>query len=135
MSNKIGYFQVKTKNGTGYICVAMDRPPKDTTTLHTAAFSFCSPKDSFDKAMARKIAEGRLAITRHYFVSFNFIGPTKDAMKMALRCASETNMLPSWVRKPLESGNILFGLTDAEKQDTSWEFINSKDKKPEVFSL
>lgn len=62
---KICYFQAHTNDGVGYVCVALQRPPreaKDDDRVYTAGFSFCSPKDSkhFSKSKARTIALSRL---------------------------------------------------------------------------
>lgn len=60
---RIGYFQAKgyASNDTGYICVALKRPPKGSKSKdYSCAFSFCSPEDVFNKKLARKIALSRL---------------------------------------------------------------------------
>lgn len=66
------YFTVKPKHKVsghprqGFICMALECPPKDAAGEQTykAAFSFCSPEDKFQKAIGKKIATGRLLSER-----------------------------------------------------------------------
>lgn len=103
---RFGYFQAKTIDGTGYICVALYRPPKGSSEEHRAGFSFCSPKDFFNKSLARKIAVGRLE--NGCDVSFKSTASTKEACVEALRYARR---IPSWVVRAIKKQGLIVGLT------------------------
>lgn len=52
---------------TGYVCVRLERPPRDSnSTDYKASFSFCAPQDShkFSRPKARKIADSRMTTSR-----------------------------------------------------------------------
>ena len=128
-----GFFRAKLPNqlatkldgkDLGYVCVRLDRPPKDSdSTEYKASFSFCSPMDAPQipnkhfRALAKKIADSRMNTKRvPASITFNF---KKDGNKLpvifehALKIAMETpkpnkpekKMVPDWVlRSDLEYG-------------------------------
>ena len=59
---KSGYLRVVTPSGIGYVCVAVETLPKGVTGEYRSAFSFCSPKDKFDRKRAYRMARGRLEV-------------------------------------------------------------------------
>jgi hypothetical protein len=103
---RFGYFRVSTNRGPGYICIAMTRPPKGTQgELCHLGISFCSPKDCFNKKMARQIAEGRLF--KNPLTIEDIPGPSSQNMRTALQIALKDSA-PSWAKKT--ASRIYFGL-------------------------
>lgn len=121
-------FQQFPKGGTGYACVRLNLPPKESnSTKYKASFSFCSPADAPKqkhelnrnfRALSRKIADNRMNTTRvkaHVEFDFKRDETTKlpQIMKFALdQCveASKENgkaMAPQWV---ILSDKIEYGL-------------------------
>jgi hypothetical protein len=76
MDTTYGYFSLpvtdqytrgrKVKNGgKGYICIRVDRPPKNTEEYkYVATLSFCSPFDQFSKKFGRSVADRRMDFVR-----------------------------------------------------------------------
>ena len=115
---RFGYFQAVTPRGTGYICVALRRPTKELneTEPHHAAFSFCSPKDRFNKKLARMIATNRLEFSKkldcNWFVEFFTTAPNnKLATIKALESAIKKGRVPRWVDVAADRNKITVGLT------------------------
>lgn len=124
VSNNVryGYFRVKTRGRDGYITMAMIRPPKDRShNQYTVGISFCSPKDNFRKSLGRKVATGRLTVTKaeklsNYLVEFesreNYL---PKAFTTALEQAIKNGVVPSWAARAYKRGDVIFGLTANEK--------------------
>lgn len=116
--------------GTGYACVMLKRPPKNSKdTSYTASFSFCSPLDApktrqllnkHFKAKSKRIAATRMANMRvksavDLTLTKNENTKLPDLFKQALDAACKMqrpdkpnlNMVPSWVT---ESDKIEYGL-------------------------
>lgn len=115
---KFGYFQVHTPQGIGYVCIALFRPAKDSEEQHKAGFSFCSPKDKFNKSVARSMATGRLLLGSEYkyTIEFKSTAPNnKLAMLDALHFAIQNDILPGWfaksVKSPDSNRKVIIGLT------------------------
>lgn len=110
MQTKYGYFFIEAPfKRPGYITVAITRPDKeDPDQKHLASFSFCSPKDHFNKKIGRAIATGRLKTDR--VITLNLAGSVSEVVKEALNQAVMINQVPSWVRKAYLRGRIGFGL-------------------------
>ncbi len=109
---KYGYYRafVPGFKRPGYIVIALDRPNKeDTDQLHTVSFAFCSPKDSFNKALGRKIASGRLEKNAY---SISHRGTVSQVVEKAVSFALEKNIVPNWVQKSKKHGGLLFGRSD-----------------------
>ena len=128
---KIAYFQAHTKNGTGYVCIALKQPPKDETN-HTywGAFAFCSPKDSkkFSKRIARQTAITRLVENKLCMsVTYEQKAEKLNEVFSELLARSAVNIkhtkehsngklihfmiAPSWLIRALEKHQVQFGLT------------------------
>lgn len=59
------YIKVPTKKGNGYICLRVDRPAKDATDfVYRVSVAFCSPKDAFNRSIARSIMDSRMKDVR-----------------------------------------------------------------------
>lgn len=105
---RFGYFRVKTANGIGYACLALIRAEKDSGGNCKVGVSFCSPKDKFNKKMARKIAFGRLQAVP---VEFKDIpGSIFKDMYTALKHYVSTEKAPGWFSKQKEM--VFLGLND-----------------------
>jgi|SRR3989304_1125419 len=128
MSNtKFGYLKATVgKNKYGYVCIALQIPPKGTKPIDCkAGFSFCSPSDLFNKKIARKIAEGRLYVWKDNYIvkgfnprlRFTFI-PEKEPFSIidvfikALAILIFDNTVPKWLLKAAKESNIVFGLSE-----------------------
>jgi len=129
---RISYFTVHTNKGIGYVCVALLRPEKGSTSnSYRAAFSSYSPLDnkSFSKVNARNAAIGRLLCWRtdrkdvtgkqcetNPRLEFNYVDydiqtekklNLKDVFVQALNLAMHNRNVPSWVER---SSFIAYGL-------------------------
>ena len=116
MSNvKSGYIRVVTNSGVGYICVAVDMQPKGVAGEYKAAFSFCSPKDKFNRKIAYRMARGRLSVWNENETSplVRWIGSTQSisaGFLVALDVAIKDGRVPGWVARAVRSHKISFGL-------------------------
>ncbi len=127
---RFAYFKAQTSSGVGIICMALSRPPKDSSsTTYRAGFAFYSPNETeaFSKDRARKIALGRLNNWRlrcneleeiGYRLEFDFseCGDKLNlqevfAYGMKEMLATET---PRWAQKAFERGQLLVGLTEVK---------------------
>jgi hypothetical protein len=110
-TTKFGYFFTEslTSNKAGYITVAITRPSRETEDQqHLAAFSFCSPKDQFNKALGRKVAESRLKSKKALEIRMQ--GSVADVVEEAMHTAIREKLVPSWVAKAYKRELIGYGL-------------------------
>lgn len=110
---KFGYFVAKNNGSTGFVTVAMTRPPKeDQEQNHKVSFSFCTPskKWAFQKKIGRTVAEGRLKSGQIIDVSVR--GTIPDVMKAALNKAIDEKSVPSWVIKAAKNKTLVYGLSE-----------------------
>lgn len=74
-------------NLKGKICIQINRPPRGTQTdcKYTVAYSFCSPKDAFNKAKARAICNSR--VRSNCYLTFKSDTPlhAKDLTERAIQ--------------------------------------------------
>lgn len=111
---RLCYFMVPTNKGMGYICMALQRPEKDSgSNSYKAGFSFCSPQEGkqFSKQKARAMATGRLstwARTNGNRVDFESDAQNlTDVFKHGFELLEKEGNVPSWVRK---RKGLIFGL-------------------------
>lgn len=130
-SVKFAYFQAYTEQGTGYVCVALKRPPKNSVgedNVYVAGFSFCSPKDArhFNKKRARIIAQSRIEGNSKTCVSLivndqSTLGNIfTDVLELSTRTSIEKQdkdgkimkykVAPNWLVKSWHNGLVDFGL-------------------------
>lgn len=110
-TTKFGYFFTEslTSNKAGYITVAITRPDRDDAEQrHLAAFSFCSPKDQFNKAKGRKVAEARLSSKKALEICMD--GSVSEVVEEAMITAIREKLVPSWVAKAYKRELIGYGL-------------------------
>ncbi len=107
---KFGYFFTTNSKRPGYITVALTRPSKEETDQkHLISFSFCSPKDSFNKKKGRMIAEGRLNTGRT--IELDIRGTVPSVVKAAMEKAIADGIVPSWVAKAHKRNKLSYGLS------------------------
>jgi hypothetical protein len=114
---RLCYFMVQTNKGVGYICMALQRPNKDSDSVsYKAAFSFCSPQEGkrFSKQKARAMAVGRLATfdrgnsPDNNRIDFDCAADNlTDVFKYGLELVENVGNVPSWVRN---RKGLIFGL-------------------------
>ena len=111
---RLCYFMVPTSKGMGYICMALQRPEKDSKSIsYKAGFSFCSPQEGkqFSKQKARAMATGRLGTstrTNGNRVTFESDAQNlTDVFKKGFELLEKEGNVPSWVRK---RKGLIFGL-------------------------
>jgi len=118
-----GYFRVMLPETfydgeeLGYMCVRLDRPPKEQQGVgqYKASFSFCSPSDSkhFTKRLARKIADARMNTKRvkSYIEFENTVECPKLAniLQLAIDKAITLEIMPTWYEF---SNRVIPGLRD-----------------------
>lgn len=131
---RLCYFNIKTNKGVGYICMALERPEKDSaSTTYRAAFAFCSPQEGkqFSKSKARAMALGRLVTfgrDSDNRIEFNSMAKNlNDVFTEGLEVSQYTKisigvnpltkveefkfLAPNWVRNV--KNDILFGLNSS----------------------
>lgn len=124
-----GYFHVPTYNGngSGRVCVALKRPPRDSDSKeYLAAFSFCSPLDNFSSKFARTRTLSQLANGGARVLKFNATTDSKklrEVFVQALRLAVSTDkpnvakhlplkdrkIAPRWLLEHFSEDPIKFG--------------------------
>ena len=129
---RLCYFLAQTKRGIGYICMALERPAKDSTSrTYRAAFAFCSPEEGkqFSKQKARAMALGRLntynRLSAENRITFDCTADNiNEVFQAGLNIAKESkiaitvdkatgqsiyeDLAPNWVRG--KGTKIVFGL-------------------------
>jgi hypothetical protein len=105
MSNRYFYMQTKRQGGRGVVCAILDLPGKSSTSPVKVAFSFCSPKDKFEKRLGRDKALERLESGNYVVVDNDNVG----LYNLVLNAVNKSNA-PGWVSRSLKSGTLQKGL-------------------------
>ncbi len=95
---RFAYVQFFSNDGIGYACFANDGDK--------VAAAFCSPKDFFDKRVARSIAEGRVRSDKFVTIPMENRRGYNYVMLTHFR---DNDLLPSWARRTFDAGD--YGLT------------------------
>ena len=105
---RYAYFRVGSTQGNrgGFVCSAILLPPKGSTEDIQVAFSFCSPKDNFQKRVARQLAYARLDSGKTFPVK-NEKAYLHDIAIEGL-CQSDT---PRWLDNAFRDGIVQSTLT------------------------
>jgi len=135
-SKRFRYVKFETQSGTGYACVCFDWDRVAPNTIqYKAGISFCSPKDTFSKFVARVKAESRFngsqrvkSRDKHIESKVEVAPPvtnfvTNDEFKTMLSDIFEqcgkTNSIPNWALDAFNDGKYQFGLSQSENKGHS----------------
>lgn len=116
---RFAYFTVKTNNGDGFVCMAVQRPPKNVVGAVDVGFSFYSPHEvkEFSKRLARNIALGRLR--RGSGLGYTEL-QNVDTCKLHILChaalvqAVKENCVPGWLLRAFKRGSVFSGLNPSK---------------------
>lgn len=131
---RVGYFTVKTQSGNAYVCVALKRPPKGSSSTHySAGFDFCSWKDTFIKQRAYTTAIKRLSrcaepenrkhrVNEGHIVPFiEFHSADKFSSKTfakALLIAVSRGNVPGWLIRAAKRKDIYYGVNKVSPENS-----------------
>jgi hypothetical protein len=116
--SNIRYVRFMTPQGIGYACFAILWERESEKFIHyKIGSSFCSPKDSFNKTIAKTIAKGRLsrnniigvvpsipASRQGFILDAEFDAMLHDLMK-------SKELIPSWAYKSFSRDKYVFTLS------------------------
>ncbi len=79
---------------TGKVCVRIDRPPKGQAGPcdYTVSYSFCSPVDSFNRSLARKICNSRVVSGNTVTISSEEPLRVRDVSDRAISLIFDNNL-------------------------------------------
>lgn len=114
----IRYVQFETSQGTGYGCYSIQWSRENGELKCEIGSSYCSPKDSFSKNLARTIATGRLEVNSQTgsikSESVGYITDNDFNLVLNELFKDKTfSIIPNWARRAFNKGDYTFSLRKA----------------------
>src|ERR1700743_1926465 len=109
MINNIRYVRFETSQGTGYGCFNINWKRENGKLICQIGASFCNPKDTFSKDLARRIAKGR-SEANHISATVDSLNDKfimDDDFNNILNCIfyqDNNSTIPNWARKAFDRG-------------------------------
>ena len=127
---KYCYMIVWTDKGKGYACFSAQEKMQDW--IFGAAF--CSPKDRFDKRIARKIAEGRCGSV---CINKGNLSEKPRIQDLVLACLNMESIeplmnLPSWFRKALKGDGAQSHITFTLHNDCFKKMMSKSEARRQL---
>lgn len=115
----VRYIRLNTPQGIGYGCFSIFWSREDDELVYRIGSSFCSPKDTFSKTLAKEIATGRTKNNFQYgsikSEQKGFISDDEFIDILVQLFAEPFNIIPNWARKAFNRNR--FALTLSSKRE------------------